>query len=137
MAVTSVTFQPMNWKGGSTISGDTVSCPIDPKATRQPLPKNSIGSCNVQYKFLYDEFWVWGSGYAGSGYGQSDGGLLQQFRGCGSLTDSSSYGLRSDSRERTIQGKVLIGKARSVGSVIGSADDPQGVQCSGDGAQQV
>lgn len=124
---------PMNWKGGGTIYVDTASYHIDPRATRQPLPNKPNGSCDVQYKFIYDEFWIWGNGYAGSDYGQGDGGLFQQIKGCNGLTDwSFTYGLGSDGREWSAHGKLLIGKAACVGRAIASAGGPQGVDCSGD-----
>lgn len=124
---------PMNWKGGGQLGLPDALYHINPQALRQPLPNTPSGSCDVQYKFLFDEFWIWGNGYATWDYGQSDGGLLQQVKGCDGLSDwSFSYGLGSDGREWSAHGKLLIGKAGCVGRAIESAGGPKDVDCSGD-----
>jgi len=123
----------MNWKGGGTISVDKATYHINPTALRQPLPNTPGGSCDVQYKIIFDEFWIWGNGYASSDYGQREGGLLQQIKGCDGLSNwSFNYGLGSDGREWSAHGKLLIGKAGCVGRAIESAGGPKGVDCSGD-----
>ncbi|KAI8961588.1 hypothetical protein F5Y11DRAFT_366628 [Daldinia sp. FL1419] len=129
---------PMNWKGGgiTTITSTNpdlqVLYHIAPKAVRQPLPNNPGGSCDVAYKFLYDEFWIWGNGYATSDFGQQSNGLMQQLKGCDGLTNwSFNYGLGDDGREWSASGRLLIGKADCVGRAIASAGGPSGVDCSG------
>ncbi|KAI4858556.1 hypothetical protein F4820DRAFT_442238 [Hypoxylon rubiginosum] len=91
---------PMSWKGGGTTTITStnpdlkVLYHITPKSARQPLPNQPGGSCNVAYKFLYDEFWIWGNGYATSDFGQQSKGLMQQLKGCDGLTHwNFSYGL--------------------------------------------
>ncbi|KAI0145417.1 hypothetical protein GGR57DRAFT_480152 [Xylariaceae sp. FL1272] len=129
---------PMNWKGGGTTTITStnpdlkVLYHITPKRSRQPLPNSPGGSCDVEYKFLYDEFWIWGNGYATSDYGQQSGGLLQQLKGCDGLTGwNFNYGLGDDGREWSANGHLLIGKAGCVGRAIVSAGGPSGVDCSG------
>ncbi|KAI1409240.1 hypothetical protein F5Y13DRAFT_203653 [Hypoxylon sp. FL1857] len=129
---------PMNWKGGGTTTITStnpdlkVLYHITPKSARQALPNKPGGSCDVQYKFIYDEFWIWGNGYATSDFGQSGNGLLQQLKGCDGLTGwNFNYGLGNDGREWSANGHVLIGKAGCVGRAIASAGGPSGVDCSG------
>ncbi|KAI8630070.1 hypothetical protein F5Y19DRAFT_70377 [Xylariaceae sp. FL1651] len=129
---------PMNWKGGgTTIITSTnpdlkVLYHITPKSPRQPLPNTPGGSCSVAYKFLYDEFWIWGNGYATSDFGQQSNGLLQQLKGCDGLTGwNFNYGLGDDGREWSANGHLLIGKAGCVGRAIASTGGPSGVHCSG------
>ncbi|KAI1769817.1 hypothetical protein F4818DRAFT_450792 [Hypoxylon cercidicola] len=129
---------PMNWKGGGTTTITSTNPAlkllyhITPKSARQPLPNKPGGSCNVAYKFLYDEFWIWGNGYATSDFGQQSNGLMQQLKGCDGLTDwNFNYGLGDDGREWSANGHLLIGKAGCVGRAIGSANGPSGVDCSG------
>ncbi|KAI2463235.1 hypothetical protein F4781DRAFT_417305 [Annulohypoxylon bovei var. microspora] len=129
---------PMNWKGGGTTTIMStnpdlkVLYHIAPKSARQPLPNKPGGSCDVAYKFLYDEFWIWGNGYVTSDFGQQSNGLMQQLKGCDGLTDwNFNYGLGDDGREWSANGHLLIGKAGCVGRAIGSAGGPSGVDCSG------
>jgi hypothetical protein len=130
---------PMNWKGGGTTTITStnpdlkVLYHITPKSTRQALPNKPGGSCDVRYKTLFDEFWIWGNGYATSDYGQKSNGLQQQLKGCDGLTSwSFDYGLGNDGREWSAHGRLLIGKAGCVGRAIASAGGPSGVDCSGD-----
>ncbi|KAI1115450.1 hypothetical protein F5Y14DRAFT_129786 [Nemania sp. NC0429] len=128
---------PMDWKaGGTTTITSTnpdlkVYYNVKPKAPRQPLPNTPGGSCDVRYKFIYDEFKIWGNGYATSDFGHN--GLLQQLKGCDGLTGwNFNYGLGDDGREWTAGGHLLIGKAGCVAHAIASAGGPSGVHCSGD-----
>ncbi|GAW21129.1 hypothetical protein ANO14919_106460 [Xylariales sp. No.14919] len=96
---------PMNYKGGGTTTITStnpdlkVLYHITPKQNRQPLPNTPGGSCNVAYKFLYDEFWIWGNGYATSDFGQQSNGLLRRLKGCDRLTGwNFNYGLGDDGR---------------------------------------
>ncbi|KAK2865064.1 hypothetical protein FQN49_003942 [Arthroderma sp. PD_2] len=125
---------PMDYKGGGTITVEPKTLyHITPLAPRQPLPNKPGGSCDVRYKFFLDEFWIWGNGYATSDYGQKEKGLMQQLKGCRSLTHwRFEYGLGSDGREWSATGRVLIGKAGCVARAIASAGGPKGVDCSGD-----
>lgn len=124
---------PMNYKGGGTVSVDKTTYHIDPASSRQALPNTPGGGCDVQYKFIYDEFWIWGNGYASSDYGQGQDGLLKQLKGCDGLTGwSFDYGIGDDGREWSAHGHLLIGKAGCVGRAIASAGGPKGVDCSGD-----
>ena len=129
---------PMNWKGGGTTTITStnpdlkVLYHITPKSARQPLPNKPGGSCDVKYKFLYDEFWIWGNGYATSDYAQRSNGLMQQLKGCDGLTGwNFNYGLGDDGREWSANGHLLIGKADCVGRAIASAGGPLGIDCSG------
>ncbi|KAI1124880.1 hypothetical protein F5Y10DRAFT_284663 [Nemania abortiva] len=129
---------PINWKGGGTTTITSTSPDLKvlyhimPTSLRQPLPNKPGGSCNVAYKFLYDEFWIWGNGWVTSGFGQQSNGLLHQLKGCGGLTGwNFHYGLGDDGREWSANGHLLIGKADCVGHAIASAGGPSGVHCSG------
>ncbi|KAI1374101.1 hypothetical protein F4677DRAFT_447748 [Hypoxylon crocopeplum] len=55
---------PMNWKGG----GITIITSTKPDL--KLLSNKPGGSCDVAYKFFYDEFWIWGNGYVTSDFGQ-------------------------------------------------------------------
>ncbi|KAI1171749.1 hypothetical protein F4777DRAFT_593495 [Nemania sp. FL0916] len=129
---------PMNWKGGGTTTVTSTSPKlqvlyhITPKHLRQPLPNKPGGSCDVSYKVFFDEFWIWGNGYAGSEFGQEKDGLLQQIKGCDGLTGwNFQYGLGDDGREWSANGHLLIGKAACIGHAIESAGGPKDVDCSG------
>ncbi|KAI1358407.1 hypothetical protein F5Y08DRAFT_350892 [Xylaria arbuscula] len=129
---------PVNWKGGGTTTITTtnpdlkVLYHITPKAPRQPLPNTPGGSCNTAYKFLYDEFWIGGNGYATADFGQGSGGLLQQLKGCDGLTGwNFNYGLGDDGREWSANGHLLIGKRDCVVRAIASAGGPSDIHCSG------
>ncbi|KAI0886483.1 uncharacterized protein GGS22DRAFT_198908 [Annulohypoxylon maeteangense] len=94
---------PMNLKGGgtTTIRATTpdlkVLYHITPKSARQPQPNKPGGSCNIAYEFIYDEFWIWGNGYATSDFGQLRNGSMQQLKSCDGLRDwNFNYGLGDD-----------------------------------------
>ncbi|KAH8588749.1 hypothetical protein B0O99DRAFT_693184 [Bisporella sp. PMI_857] len=123
---------PMNWKGGGTTTITSTSPDlkvlyhITPKDIRQALPTKPSGSCDVQYKFLYDEFWIWGNGYATSDYGQKNNGLLQRLEGCDGLTGwSFDYGLGDDVICERAQIRLLNLELRPNHRVIESTSNPQ------------
>ncbi|KAF2734646.1 hypothetical protein EJ04DRAFT_602331 [Polyplosphaeria fusca] len=55
--------------------------PVRERPTRSRTP----GKCDVYYKFLYDEFFLRGGGFAGYDYGQDQ--LLPKLRSCGVVSE--------------------------------------------------
>ncbi|KAI9890439.1 MAG: hypothetical protein M1814_003923 [Vezdaea aestivalis] len=116
---------PMNWKGGGKIVNGKVTYNITPKALRQPLPNKPGGTCSDGYKVFFDQFYITGTGYSGSLFGQEEGGLLERLRVCGVVTDwTFTYGLDKDGREWTAEGKLPIWKSSCVAWAVGAAGGP-------------
>ncbi len=59
---------------------------VQPKANRAPPPTTGLSSCTSWYKGFYATFDVYGGGWADSDFGQANGGLQAQIRGCGVIT---------------------------------------------------
>lgn len=119
----------MNWKAGGTISVDNAAYRITPTSPRQQLPNKPGGGCDVTGKNGFDEFWIWGNGYATWDYGKREGGLLQQIDGCKDLAGwSFEYGLGDDGREWSAHGMLSNGEGRCLARAIKSAGGPE-VNC--------
>ena len=127
---------PMNWKGGGTMSdNNNITYTVTPSANRAPAPNAPLGSCTSWYKFFYATFDVYGGGWADSDYGQSSGGLLAQLRGCGVVTgwQFEYYDTpASDGTEWHAWGKLPIGTRGCVGRAVTSSGGFSG-GCGGNG----
>ena len=74
---------PHNYKfGGTLTTGDGWAFHLDPLA--QQIDEDS---CDVSYKFLYDNFEVRGKDWPDAKLGANGEGLKKQIGGCGDLTD--------------------------------------------------
>lgn len=127
---------PMNWKhGGHMKDNNGVSYTITPNANRAPPPYKTLGSCTSWYKFFWASFDVYGGGWADSDFGQDPGGVLDQMRGCGYVTQ---WGFdyydtpASDGTEWHAYGRLPIGTRRCVGSAVASSGG-FGDGCGGNG----
>ncbi|KAI0197508.1 hypothetical protein F4808DRAFT_473847 [Astrocystis sublimbata] len=128
---------PMNWKGGGTVTTTTSTNPdikvvyhVTPKHARQPLPNTPGGGCHVAYQFLYDEFWIWGNGWATKDFGRQKNGLFHHLELCNGLTGwNFRYELGNDGREWSANGHLVIGKADCVARAIASAGGPKTGMC--------
>ncbi|OIW34633.1 hypothetical protein CONLIGDRAFT_688528 [Coniochaeta ligniaria NRRL 30616] len=89
---------PENFKGGGTMKVGPVAYQIGPQTARQPAKSGLQGGCDGTYKVLWDEFTMWGNGFASSDFGAA---LKGQVDDCALLPNTwdFQYGLGSDGRE--------------------------------------
>lgn len=121
---------PMNWKHGGKVQVDKVEYAIQPATPRhQPAPKAPGGGCDVQYKFLYDDFWIWGWGWANSDGGQR---LMDNLNGCTGDGYDFRYGVGDDGRDWTITGSTWVFQKSCIQNAIVGAGGPR-LSCTGGG----
>ncbi|KAI9747701.1 MAG: hypothetical protein M4579_007409, partial [Chaenotheca gracillima] len=65
----------------------TIKSKSTPKPTPKPTPPPVADSCDVSYKFLYDQFEIRGENFDPKKFGTDGSGLESQIKGCGALTD--------------------------------------------------
>lgn len=123
---------PANFKGGGTMTTGDVKYDVQPKTLRQP-PKGGIqGGCDSTYKVFWNEYVMWGRGWA-----THDGGvsLNSQVDDCALLprTWSFQYGLGSDGREWTAKFRTGVFQRHCVGSAGKEAGAPSNFKCGGSG----
>lgn len=106
---------------------------INPKHER-PAMDEPAGSCDVYYKFLYDEFWIYGAGWAGDDHGQSE--LLPNLRRCGVVSSWTFeyYDEYSDAgMEWKAKGKLPVGAHQwdCVRQAVVDSGGPPNLGCGG------
>ncbi|KAH8586001.1 hypothetical protein B0O99DRAFT_695901 [Bisporella sp. PMI_857] len=121
---------PMNWKGGGSIQVDLVKYNLNPTTVRQPFRKQAWAHCKTKYDFLYDSYWIQGSGWASSDFGHR---LKSKLNGCAGSNYHFSYRLNKDGSEWGLSGRAPIWKKKCIKKAIRSAGGPSDIECSGNG----
>ncbi|KAI1843509.1 hypothetical protein JX266_010335 [Neoarthrinium moseri] len=123
---------PENFKGGGFFSVGDVTYRITPNSLRQPAKNGKTGGCDCTYKALFNQCWVWGSGWLGADWGNA---LQEQMKDCALLpqTWSFEYGLGDDGREWSASFRTGIWQKHCTGENAKEAGAPGGFGCSGSG----
>ena len=97
---------------------------------RQPSDQELVSGCDSTYKFLWNEYVVWGGGWAGGDWGKT---LRDQVDDCALLPDTWSfeYCTGDDGREWTAKFRTGIFQKKCVASATEEAGGVKG--CSGSG----
>ncbi|KAJ3466795.1 hypothetical protein MRS44_004359 [Fusarium solani] len=124
--------QPANYKAGGliTIGGDRYR--VSPGTLRSAAEKGKQAGCDSAYKVFFNEYWVWGHGWASSDNGKS---LQDEVKSCALLPDTWSfeYGLGDDGREWTAKFRTGVFQKSCVGNALKTAAGIDGVGCHGSG----
>lgn len=125
---------PANYKGGGKIltRNNTVTYEVQPQALRQPADLGIQGGCDCTYDLLFNEYNVWGHGWASADLGAA---YKSRLGGCALLPDTWSfqYGLGSDGREWTAKFRTGVFQRACAGHAAVSAGAPAGFSYSGTG----
>ncbi|VTT64489.1 unnamed protein product [Fusarium fujikuroi] len=79
---------PSDYKGGGqTIVGDA-TYEVYPGSLRSPSKYGKQAGCDSTYKFTFNEYWVWGHGWASSDHGEA---LKKEIKGCTLLPDTWKF----------------------------------------------
>ncbi|KAB5531313.1 hypothetical protein GE09DRAFT_1251915 [Coniochaeta sp. 2T2.1] len=123
---------PANYKaGGTAILGD-VTFKIEPQANRQDTRPGVDMGCSSAYKGFYNEYWVWGHGFASDDWGEN---LENQLKGCALFPNTwgFGYGLGDNGREWSVHFKTGVFQKHCVGNALHTAGAPADKWCSGSG----
>ncbi|KAF5024502.1 hypothetical protein F66182_3442 [Fusarium sp. NRRL 66182] len=106
---------PANYKGGGTTKRG----------------RHSIQRISCTYKVLFNEYWVWGHGWASSDSGQY---LKKRVEACAPFPPwKFEYGLGDDGREWSANFRSGVGQKRCVSHAIGTAAGLGDFDCEGSG----
>lgn len=129
---TSPLGNPANYKGGgmTTVGDDRYH--VSPGSLRGAAELGNQAGCDSTYKIYFNEYWVWGHGWASSDSGRS---FKDEVEGCALLPDTWSfeYGLGSDGREWTAKFRTGVFQKSCVGNAVGTAAGMSVVGCDGSG----
>ncbi|KAF5983045.1 hypothetical protein FBULB1_3981 [Fusarium bulbicola] len=79
---------PSDYKGGGqTVVGDA-TYEVYPGSLRSPSRYGKQAGCDSTYKFTFNEYWVWGHGWASSDHGEA---LKKEIKGCVLLPDTWKF----------------------------------------------
>ncbi|RDL37427.1 Uncharacterized protein BP5553_04860 [Venustampulla echinocandica] len=122
---------PENYKGGGKETIGDVVYEVQPQSLRQPADKGKQYGCDSSYKFLFNEYTVWGHGFDSADHGDA---LKGQLKGCALLPDTwhFDYGLGDDGREWTAKFRTGVFQKKCTGHAVKSAGAPND-SCSGSG----
>lgn len=119
---------PNNYKGGGTASLGDVTYRIEPQAQRQPAMQGKMGGCDSTYKFLFNEYTVWGRAWLNDDHGDTLYHSIQT--DCGAVTNwGFSYGLSNDGREWTAWFRQPVGHNKCVSWQTHQVGAPDGFEC--------
>lgn len=126
------TGNPDNYRGGGIVNLGAVGYQIEPQAVRQLAKSGLQGGRDSTYKFLWNEYTMWGHGFASGDFGMA---LKGQIGGCALLPDTWSfqYGLGSDGREWTAKFRTGVFQRGCVGHATIAAEAPGDFGCAGSG----
>ena len=121
---------PHNYKfGGEYISGDGWDFKVEPTAK-----KPDEDSCDVSYKFFLDTFEVRGKNFPDAKLGADGGGLKDEIKGCGALTEWSFKWTPNDVKYQWYaKGRLPIGTKSCMGRAVQSAGGSSAGNCHGSG----
>ncbi|RSL79299.1 hypothetical protein CEP52_017540 [Fusarium oligoseptatum] len=121
-----------NYKGGgsTTVGGATYN--VAPGSLRSAAHYGKQAGCDGTYKLAFNDYWVWGHGWASSDYGES---LKNELKGCALLpgTWHFDYGLGDDGREWTARFRTGVFQKKCVGNAVGTASGFGEFGCAGSG----
>ncbi|KAB5545564.1 peptidase S8/S53 domain-containing protein [Coniochaeta sp. 2T2.1] len=123
---------PANYMAGGEAKLGAVAFKIEPKTFRQDPAKGVDGGCSSSYKFAFNEYWVWGHGFASDDWGEK---LKHELGGCALFggTWKFEYGLGDDGREWTATFRTGVFQKHCVGDAFHTAGGPSDKCCSGTG----
>lgn len=123
---------PANYKGGGLTTVGERRYRVSPGSLRAEAEKGKQFGCDSAYKVLFNQYWVWGHGWASSDRGKS---LQDKIKSCALLPDTWDfhYGLGDDGREWTAKFRTGVFQKSCVGNAIGTAAGIDDVGCSGSG----
>jgi hypothetical protein len=99
--------------------------PLDRGTLKSILESWQDNSCDVSYKFLFDQFEIRGKVWEGNELGANGEGLLKQLRGCGDLTEWHFEWTPNDvTYEWYASGHLPIGTKNCVGNAVHTAGGP-------------
>ncbi|WEW61178.1 hypothetical protein PRK78_006668 [Emydomyces testavorans] len=114
---------PMNWKGGGSVSVGPVTYRIDPIAMRQPAPKQPAGVCVPIWSKRPYLFRVWGNGWLNSDSGRE---LEKKLKEKCHLTEFRfEYGLGNYGSEWTMSISVSVLDTQCLVEALQSAGGPK------------
>jgi Alpha-galactosyl-binding fungal lectin len=122
---------PMNWKSGGSVTVDPVNYRIDPKASRQPAPKNPVGSCHTHWDALFDTVSISGNGWLNSDSGAALKSELEKKCALVAGTFEFSYGLGNDGREWTLSARTGVFQQSCVAAAGRQAGAASSFVCDG------
>ncbi|KAF5716253.1 peptidase S8 S53 domain-containing protein [Fusarium globosum] len=123
---------PSDYKGGGqTIVGDA-TYEVYPGSLRSPSRYGKQAGCDSTYKFTFNEYWVWGHGWASSDHGEA---LKEEIKGCALLPDTwkFTYGIGEDGREWTARFRTGGFQKSCVSNAVGKASGIGDFGCAGSG----
>jgi len=105
---------------------------VHPQSYRQPAADGKTGGYHSSYKFLWNEYTMWGHGFANVDHGSA---LKNAVEGCALLpqTWDFQYGFGDNGREWTAKFRTGVFQKKCVGHAGASAGAPGGFGCSGSG----
>ena len=121
-----------NYKGGGSVTTGGTTYAVSPGSLRAAAQLGKQAGCESTYKALYNDYWVWGHGWASSDYGES---LKTELKGCALLPDTWDfvYGLGDDGREWTARFRTGVFQKKCVGDAVGMASGFGEFGCEGSG----
>lgn len=124
-----------HWKHGGVYTwGDgNYEYYFTPKRDRPAQPDKVPGKCDVWYKFWYDEFYIYGGGWAGHDHGQEK--LLPNLRRCGVVSEWR-FDYREDPQDEIeweAYGRIPIGAQQwdCVRQAVVDSGGPSDIGCGG------
>ena len=119
---------PANWKGGGLLTVGNVAYRIVPQSKRQLHEWKVEGGCMEWYNVVFEEYWMWGHGFASSDHGA---GVKAQLQGCALLPDTWDfrYELGEDHREWTAKFRTGVGQRSCVNHAVVTAGAPGDFNC--------
>ncbi|KAF5549796.1 subtilisin [Fusarium mexicanum] len=123
---------PSDYKGGGqTIIGDA-TYEVYPGSLRSPSRYGKQAGCDSTYKFTFNEYWVWGHGWASSDHGKA---LKKEIKGCALLPDTwkFTYGIGEDGREWTARFRTGVFQKSCIGNAVGKTSGIDDFGCAGSG----
>lgn len=123
---------PENFKGGGRMIVGETTYQVQPQILRQLPQDGKKGGCDSSYKFLFNEYVIWGKAWATNDWGA---GLKGQIDDCALLpkTWDFQYGLGSDGREWTAKFRTGVFQRHCVGEAGKEAGAPSDYGCRGSG----
>ncbi|KAL5593593.1 hypothetical protein FOBRF1_012695 [Fusarium oxysporum] len=123
---------PSDYKGGGQTVVGSSNYQVLPGSLRSPSRYGKQAGCDSTYKFSFNDYWVWGHGWASSDHGEE---LNKQIKGCALLPDTwkFTYGIGDDGREWTARFRTGVFQKRCVGNAVGKASGFGDFGCAGSG----
>ncbi|KAF4420374.1 Subtilisin [Fusarium acutatum] len=123
---------PSDYKGGGQTIVDDATYEVYPGFLRSASRCGKQAGCDSTYEFTFNEYRVWGHGWANSDHGEA---LKKEIKGCALLPDTwkFTYGIREDGREWTARFRTGVFQKSCVGNAVGKASGIDDFGCAGSG----